>query len=338
MPPALENDTRPPGTAGSGESSAEVERGRQAEKPSEIPAKGWRDILWRVWHEVQEDRVMLVAAGATFYLLLALFPALTAFVSLYGFVADPANIAEQIAILATVMPAGGLDIIRDRLESLASQPSETLSISFVVALLFAFWSANNGIKVLFEAINIAYEETEKRSFLKLNLLALSFTLGAMVVAIALISAVAVVPAVIALFNLDAVSQLLIQVLRWPLLLVLIAAAISLLYRYGPSRERAKWRWVTWGSIGATVVWLAASVGFSFYLSNFANYEATYGSLGAVIGFMMWTWISVITLIMGAQINAEMEHQTTRDSTTGEPKPMGQRGAVVADTVGKPADE
>jgi membrane protein len=147
-----------------------------------------------------------------------------------------------------------------------------------------------------------------------------------------------VPAVIALFNLDAVSQLLIQVLRWPLLLVLIAAAISLLYRYGPSRERAKWRLVTWGSIGATVVWLAASVGFSFYLSNFANYEATYGSLGAVIGFMMWTWISVITLIMGAQINAEMEHQTTRDSTTGEPKPMGQRGAVVADTVGKPADE
>jgi membrane protein len=281
---------------------------------------------------------MLVAAGATFYLLLALFPALTAFVSLYGFVADPATIVDHISLLATVVPAGGLDLIRERLESLASQPTENLSIGFAVAFLFAFWSANNGMKVLFEAINVAYEEREKRSFIKLNLITFGFTLGAMVVAAALIGAVAVVPAAIAVFDPDASSQVLIQLLRWPLLLVLIAAAISLLYRYGPSRERAKWRWVTWGSAGATVVWLAASVGFSFYLSNFANYEATYGSLGAVIGFMVWTWISMITLIVGAQIDAEMEHQTAMDTTTGEPKPIGERGAVVADTIGRKACE
>jgi membrane protein len=207
------------------ESSAEARRGRQAESPSEIPAKGWRDILWRVRHKLQDDRVMLVAAGATFYLLLALFPALTAFVSLYGFVADPATIVDHISLLATVVPAGGLDLIRERLESLASQPTENLSIGFAVAFLFAFWSANNGMKVLFEAINVAYEEREKRSFIKLNLITFGFTLGAMVVAAALIGAVAVVPAVIAVFDPDASSQVLIQLLRWPLLLVLIAAAI-----------------------------------------------------------------------------------------------------------------
>ncbi len=313
-------------------------RGRQAARPSEIPARGWRDIFWRLWREIQEDRVLLVAAGATFYLLLALFPAITAFVSLYGFLADPATIVKDIALMATIVPAGGLDLIRERLESLASQADRTLSVSFIVALLFAFWSANNGVKALFDAINIAYEETEKRSFLKLNLVAFAFTLGAMVVAAALIGAVAVVPAAIALFGPEGMSQALIQLLRWPLLLILIGAAISILYRYGPSRERAKWRWVTWGGIGATIAWVAASIGFSFYLSNFANYEAIYGSLGAVIGFMVWTWISVITLIVGAQLNAEMEHQTTRDSTTGEPKPMGQRGATVADTVGAPAEE
>ena len=316
--------------------SSDAERGRLATRPSEIPPKGWYDIFWRVWHEVQKDRVMLVAAGATFYLLLALFPALTAFVSFYGFMADPGTIVQHVAFLASVVPAGGLDIIRERLESLASQPSQTLSFGFAIAFLLAFWSANNGVKALFEAINIAYEEAETRSFLKLNLITFCFTLGTMILAAALIGAVAVVPAAIALLNLDSYSQGLVQLLRWPILLVLIAAAISLLYRYGPSRERAKWRWVTWGSIGATIVWMAVSVGFSFYLSNFANYEATYGSLGAVIGFMVWTWISVITLIVGAEVNAEMEHQTSMDSTTGEPKPMGQRGAVVADTVGTSA--
>lgn len=317
---------------------AEVGRGRQAERPSQIPARGWYDILVRVYHEVVEDRVMLVAAGATFYLLLALFPALTAFVSFYGFVANPSTIVDHLALLATVVPAGGLDLIRERLESLVSQPEETLSISFAIAFLFAFWSANNGMKALFEAINIAYEEREKRSFIRLNLITFGFTIGAMIVAMALIGAVAVVPAVLAVIDPDASSQVLIELARWPILLVLIALAISLLYRYGPSRERAKWRWVTWGSIGATAVWIAVSVGFSYYLSNFANYEATYGSLGAVIGFMVWTWISVITLIVGAQVNAEMEHQTAQDTTTGKPQPMGERGAVVADTVGPKASE
>ena len=317
------------------DAGSEAGRGREAEWPSEIPAKGWKDILWRVWSEITEDRVTLIAAGAAFYLLLALFPAMAAFVSLYGFVADPSNIAEQVSFLGGVLPSGGMELIQDQLESLVTQDSSALSLSFVFAFLISFWSANNGVKTLFEALNVAYEENEKRSFLWLNLVAFTFTLGAMVMGILMIAVVGVIPAFLSIVNLGQFSEQLIAVGRWALMLVLIVFGVSLLYRYGPSRETAKWRWISWGSGLATVVWIVASIAFSYYLQNFANYNATYGSLGAVIGFMLWAWISVVILIVGAEINAEMEHQTARDSTTGDPKPMGERGATVADTLGRP---
>jgi membrane protein len=313
-------------------------RGRDATKPTEIPARGWKDIAWRLWTEITEDRILLIAAGATFYLLLALFPALAAFVSLYGFVADPTTIADHIAFLGGVLPTGGLDLIRDQLNSLASQSSSALSWGFISGLVIALWSANSGIKSLFEGLNVAYEEEEKRSFIKLNLISFGFTLGAMFVGIVMIVSVGVVPAVLAFLRLDRWTELLVSLLRWPILLVLVGFGISLLYRYGPSRARAKWRWVTPGAIMATVVWLLASWGFSFYLQNFADYNATYGSLGAVIGFLVWTWISVIILLAGAELNSEMEHQTAHDSTTGEPRPMGERGATMADKLGMSADE
>lgn len=313
-------------------------RGREAAWPSEIPAKGWRDIAWRVWHEINEDRVMLVAAGATFYLLLALFPALTAFVSTYGFFADPATVSHQISTIGSLMPADALAIIEERLDSLVNQEPSALSIGLVFGFLFAYWSANNGVKTLFEALNIAYEETEKRSFIRLNLIALVFTLGAMATAVLIIAAVGIVPIVLEFLSVGAMTEAALGTLRWIILVLVIALGIGVLYRYGPSRERAQWRWVTWGSAFATTVWIGMSIGFSYYLQNFANYEAVYGSLGAVIGFMMWTWISVIILIVGAQINAEMEHQTAQDTTTGSPQPMGERGAVVADTIGRTADE
>lgn len=309
-------------------------RGRSADWPSELPLRGWKDIIWRVWHQTLEDRITLIAAGAAFYLVLALFPALAAFVSLYGFVADPATVADQVAFLGGLLPAGGIEIIRDQLESLAGQDRNALSIGFVIALLTAFWSANNGIKTLFEALNVAYEEREKRSFLRLNLSAFAFTLGAMAIGIAMVTAVGVVPAALALMRLGSSSETIIAFLRWPALLIVAGIGISLIYRYGPSRELARWRWVTWGSGLAALVWLAASAGFSFYLQNFADYNATYGSIGAVIGLMLWTWISALILIVGAELNAEMEHQTTRDSTTGAPRAIGERGAVVADTVGE----
>jgi membrane protein len=312
----------------------EAGRGREADWPSEIPARGWKDVLWRVYQQVLDDRVTLVAAGAAFYLMLAIFPALGAFVSIYGFVADPTSIAGQIEFLQGVLPSGGLDLIYSQLESLASQDPSALSIGLVLTLAVSLWSANNGVKTLFEALNIAYEEEEKRSFIKLNLVAFAFTLGFMFALIVMIAAIGIVPAILAFVNLGGFSQVLIAVGRWILVLGMMIFGISLLYRFGPSRERAKWRWINWGSILATLVWLVASIGFSYYLQNFADYNATYGSLGAVIGFMLWIWLSAVILIVGAELNAEMEHQTARDSTTGAERPMGERGAVVADTLGE----
>ncbi len=309
-------------------------RGRNAVSPSHLNFEAWKDILWRVWAEFNEDRVTLIAAGATFYLLLALFPGLAAFVSIYGVVADPVTIADHIAFLGGFLPSGGVELIESQLESLTSQDPASLSFGFLFGLALALYSANNGIKTLFEAMNIAYDETEKRSFIKLNLISLLFTLGAIIIAILFIVAVGVVPAVLAFVGLGGVTEVLISLLRWPILFVAAAGAVSVLYRFGPSRERAKWRWVTWGAVVATGLWLLASILFSWYLSNFADYNATYGSLGAVIGFMMWTWISVSIILMGAELNSEMEHQTARDSTTGPEQPMGTRGATMADTLGK----
>jgi membrane protein len=313
------------------------DRGRDADGPSDIPPRGWKDIAWRLWEEFNKDRILLIAAGASFYLLLALFPALAAFVSLYGFVADPVTVADHVAYLGGMLPPGGLEIIRQQLLALARQDHGALGVGFFVGLAIALWSANSGIKALFDAMNIAYEETEKRSFLKLNLLSVTFTIGAILIGIGLLLAVGVVPAVLAYLHLDTWTEWLVAMARWPLLMLAIMAAISLLYRFGPSREHAKWRWLSWGAVLATLGWIAASWLFSFYLQNFADYNATYGSLGAVVGLMMWTWISVIIVIAGAAVNAEMEHQTARDSTTGAPLPMGKRGAFVADTLGKSSE-
>ncbi|RWP55373.1 YihY/virulence factor BrkB family protein, partial [Mesorhizobium sp.] len=208
-----------------------------------------------------------------------------------------------------------------------------LSFGFMFGLAVALWSASNGIKTLFEAMNIAYEESEKRGFIHLNLLALGFTLGAILIGIGFIVSVGIVPAMLALLNLGGWTEALVRIFRWPMMLILVGLGITLIYRYGPSRERAKWQWATWGAFLAAGVWIAVSIGFSYYLENFADYNATYGALGAVIGLMMWTWISVIVLIVGAELNAEMEHQTAKDTTTGAQQPMGARGATVADTLG-----
>lgn len=313
------------------------ERGRDARRPSQFPLAAWRDILWRVAGRVTDDRIMLIAAGATFYMLLALFPALAVFVSIYGIVADPTTASQHVAFLEGLMPAGGMDLISGQLQELARQSRDTAKIGLLIAFVTAYWSASNGVKTIFEALNIAYQEREKRSFLWLNILAFTFTFAAMLIGIFMIFAVGVLPAVLALVTIDERAGRLISLMRWPALLVMIAIGISILYRFGPSREQAKWRWISWGGGLATIVWIAASAGFSFYLQNFADYNATYGSLGAVVGLMFWIWISVLILIVGAELNAEMERQTAIDTTTGAPLPMGERGAVVADTLGEASE-
>lgn len=328
-----ENDTEHAGNC----QTKEPDRGRDAHTPSDIPPKGLRDVFWRIVQEFGEDRVALISAGVSFYLLLALFPALAALVSLYGFVADPSDIGTYIGVLQLVLPPGSYGLIADQLHALSLQKASTLSIGFAIGLVSSLWSAANGIAALFDAMNIAYGETEKRGFISRTLLRLGFTLAALLFAIALIVAIGVVPAVLAILRLDQWVEVLTLVARWPALLLMVTLGIILLYRYGPSRERAKLRWLNWGAVFSALLWLAASWIFAFYLDHFANYNATYGALGTVIGLMVWVWISTIILILGAMINAELEHQTAIDSTTGEPLPMGKRGAYVADTVGKSAN-
>lgn len=310
--------------------------GRFAESPSELPAQGWKDVLWRVYSEVLVDRVTLIAAGATYYIVLALFPGMGVLVSIYGLLSDPADIPKQMSFLSDVLPPGAYDLLRPQLESLASKGQSQLSFAFVTSLLIALWSATNGVKALFEAMNVAYGEAEKRGFIRLNLQAIGFTLGSVVILVGLITIVGIVPALLESLYLGQTSETVAKLIRWPFVLLLTTGATIILYRYGPSREPAKFRWLTWGAAFSTVAWAATTILFSVYLLNFASYDATYGTLGALIGFMVWIWLSISILIVGAELNAELEHQTKCDSTTGPPKPMGSRGAVMADTLGETA--
>jgi membrane protein len=311
----------------------EVDRGRLAERPSEIPARGWKDILLRVYQNIGNDHVVALAAGVTFYSILALFPAIAALVALYGFFADPNTISAHLDGLSGILPEGALHIIGDEMKRIAAQGNNTLGVTFIVGLATALWSANAGIKSLFEALNLVNKEPEKRGFIKLNAVSLAFTLAAIVFVLLALGALVVLPIVLNYLGIAAAAELAMKILRWPALLILVMFGLALVYRYGPSRARPKWRWLTWGSAFAAIGWLAVSILFSWYAANFGSYNKTYGSLGAVIGFMIWIWLSIIVVLLGAELNAEIEHQSARDTTTGTPKPMGYRGAEMADTVG-----
>ncbi len=313
------------------------DRGREADVPEEIPVRGLRDVFWRVIGEIGEDRVMLIAAGVTFYLLLAMFPALAALVSLYGLVADPMTIADHLRKLAILLPPGAFDIVADQIRTLAGRREESLGVTFFVGLAFALWSTHSGTLSLFDAMNVAYEEKEKRGIIHLNLIGLAFTLCAIIGAIAVVSLIAVMPFILSFVWLDGFKEKLALVGRWPLLLLIVAGAVSAIYRFAPSREPPRLRWLTWGAVLTTFAWSAMSLGFAFYLDHFANYNATYGTLGALIGLLVWIWLSITILIVGAELNAELEHQTARDTTSGPPRPMGARGAYVADTLGRQVD-
>jgi len=235
--------------------------------------------------------------------------------------------------MANVAPDGAIDILREEMTRLASHGGATLGVSFLVSLAISFWTANSGVKDIFDALNIVYGEEEKRSFIKLNIITLFVTLGIVVFILLTLAAVVAVPVALTYIALPGVTALVVKIGRWPILFVLVTTALAVLYKYGPSRTEPRWRWVTWGSVSAAIVWLAASALFSWYVASFGSYNKTYGSLGAVIGFMTWIWISIIVVLVGAKLNAEMEHQTIRESTIGQPKPLGKRGARMADRVG-----
>ncbi len=312
-------------------SPAEKEAGSGATHPGQIPIKGWKHVLRRAGAGFTEDRVMAEAAGVTFYALLALFPAIASFISIYGLVTDPGTLKDQLANLQGVVPGGGLDIIKDQVTALTSKGHQALGFAAILGLLISLWSANSGVKSLFDALNVVYHEHEKRGFIKLTLTSFVFTIGAIgFVVIALLIVVAV-PVVLTFFGLSSATEaVLLAALRWPIMFLVLSFALAVIYRYGPSRNRARWQWVSWGGCTAAVFWIIASLLFSFYVANFGNYNKTYGSLGAVVGFMTWIWISSIVVLMGAELNAELEQQTDRDSTIGPEKPRGHRGAFKAD--------
>ena len=275
---------------------------------------------------------MSEAASVTFYALLSLVPAITATVSLYGLVADPSTIAKQLDALSGVVPSGGMEIISDQVHRLTQTPPGGLSFALVVGLATALWSANAATKAMFSALNDVYGERETRGFFRLTATSLAFTLGGIATMILGLVLVVALPAVFKALGLESAFAIAVRIVRLPVMAVVIVGALALLFRYGPDRQLAKWRWVTWGGIFGACAWVALSAGFYWYVDSFGSYNKTYGSLGAIIGFMTWIWLSTTVLLVGAQLNAEMETQTARDTTVGAPRPPGRRGATAADTV------
>jgi membrane protein len=301
--------------------------GRSAERPAEIPAAlGWKDILLRVYNGISDDRILANAAGVTYYALLALFPGIAALVSIYGLFADPNSIVSHVDTMAGFAPAGAIDVLRDQLTRLSAQGSTSLGVSFLIGLMISLWSANSGIKALFDSLNVVYEEEEKRSFIRLNAVTVTFTLATIAFLLIALACVVAFPVMLDHLPSPGVTGRLLNIARWPVLLVLVAVGLTLIYRYGPSRTKPRWEWITWGGALAAVLWLSASALFSWYAANFGSFNKTYGSLGAIIGFMTWMWVSIIVVLVGAKLNAEIEHQTAHASTIGPPRPIGRRGA------------
>ena len=247
-----------------------------------------------------------------FYTILAIFPAIAAFVSLYGLVADASTIDSHLSLAAGIFPAGAVDILHEQITKLAAKSDARLSLGFITGLAVALWSANAGMKAIIDALNVVYDEKEKRSFLKLNLVSLLFTFVALLSLMVALAVIVVAPIVFSALGLAPFLSLAIVVLRWPLLLVFATVALAAIYRYGPSRREARWQWLSVGSAAAALGWLISSVLFSWYIANFGAYNATYGSLGAAVGMMMWMWISAIVILLGGELNAEIEHQTAKD--------------------------
>jgi membrane protein len=330
--PGIGTGTGPQGARDAHDVVAADAPGRGASAPSEIPARGWWQILKRTGGAVMRDGLLAQAAAMTFYSLLALFPALAMLVSLYGLIADPRTLSATIDGIKGVVPGGGVQIITGQLQSLAASPHKALGLGLLIGFATSLWSATSGIKALFSALNVAYNENETRSFIRLTLTATVFTLGTILFLLLAIAGVVALPAALNMLGIGAETKLALELLRWPVLLVSLGIFLSLVYRYGPCRAHARWRWVTWGSAAATIAWLVVSVAFSYYTANFGTYNMTYGTLGAAVGFMTWLWLSAAVVLMGAELDAEMEHQTAVDTTDGPAKPLGARGAEAADRV------
>jgi membrane protein len=306
--------------------------GADATSPKDIPARGWWQIVKRSWAEAKADQVPLLAAGVAFFAFLSLFPGIIAAVTTYGLVADPAQMRSQVDDLAGAIPEAARELLMQQLQQLVSAPQQSLGLGLVIALALALWSASGGVGNLITAINLAYDEEDTRNFIQRKALALGLTLAAIVFMLLALGLVAVAPAVFEALGLSTLWLVVFQIGRWILIVVLVSVALAVLYRLAPDRQDAQIRWVSTGAIVATVLWLIASLAFSLYASNFGSYSKTYGSLAGVAVMLLWLWITSYAVLLGAEINAESEQQTAKDTTTGPEQPLGERGAVKADSL------
>jgi membrane protein len=281
-----------------------------AASPLQIQWAGWSAILWRSYQRTNEDRLLATAGGVVFFGLLAVFPAITALVSSYGLFADPSTISANLQTLALMLPEGSFQIVQDQIARVLDKGSTTLGVTFLLGFAFALWSANAGVKAVIDALNVAYEEREKRGFLRLNLLSLAFTTGGIAALLLMVGAVVAFPLALDHVGLAPDGQFIVGLARWPFLFAILLLALGVLYRFGPSRRPVRWRWLGVGALVAALLWIAGSSLLSWYLSNFGNYGATYGSLGAAIGMMTWMWMSAIIVLYGAELNSEIERQAT----------------------------
>ncbi len=306
--------------------------GRHATHPHHIPLKGWWQVAQRVWTESARDNLTVVSAGCAFYALFAVVPVLSALIALYGLTANPASVELHFGMLASVLPPQAYDIVIDQIRRVAATSNRSLGWGLALSLGLALWSSSSLTQALFAALNIAYEEPERRTIFQFYSSAFTVAVLGIVSGVLMLFALVYVPILFAYAGYSHTLELVVKVARWPLLALIVLVLLAMLYRYGPCRRKAKWRWVSAGSVFATLLWLAASAGFSFYVANFAHYDRTYGSLGAVIVLLFWLYISFYIVLLGAEINAELELQTAQDTTRGSPRPPGKRGAFVADHV------
>ena len=325
---ALSQDSQPPA----------ANRGRTAKQPEEIPPRGWWDITWRVMKRLGTDNVTLVAGGLAMYTLLSVFPGLTAALSIYGLFASPESVIQQMKVFSGVLPPGVWNIFNTQLQTLAGHQNTTLSIAAAISLVIALWSARSAMSALMTATNIAYGEREKRNYFVQILISLALTVAAVTAFLLMLTLGVAVPVALKVLGTRPWVQWIVDGLQWILVWGFAVLGLSVIYRFGPAREPARWHWITWGSAIAAALWLGGSAIFALYVGDFANYGKTYGALGGVVALLMWFYLSSIFVVLGAEINAEMERQTVKDTTEGAPEPLGQRGAYAADTVGPQANE
>lgn len=315
------------------ETTSSSPRGRLARSPQEIPPQGWKDIMLRVKGNIKSDRLSLLSAAMAYFALFSLVPALSSFVLIYAWVSDPQDIANHISSMSGLIPSELEQVLTTTLGSLASTASSSLGIGAIISLLISLWAASKISKSVIEAMNIIYDEEDNRGFFKSAFLALGLTLLGIVLSILALAVIIGIPTVTNILNLPDALETGVTVGSWILLLAIFSFFLSVIYRYGPNRHNAKWRWVSLGSVVAAILWAITSLLFSWYAKEFGNFNKTYGSLASIIVLMTWFYLTSFVILLGGEINAELEHQTKRDSTTGREKPMGQRHASMADTLG-----